>query len=148
MPKTPTFGSERVSMELHCGSPLSSLAVSCSQVGEAQLWQRGLRQGLVTLECDCRTESAADQQHPAHAALHVLSCLLITLKPGMNSIPPGAQVLLLPSTQPRCFLPSSCLESSQGRARHCPSTEQPCEAIPQMTCGKQPVLTLHKSQQV
>lgn len=68
------------------------------------------------LECDWRTEAAADQQHPAHAALHVLSCLLITLKPGMNSIPAGPQVLLLPSTQPCCFLPSSCLESSQGRA--------------------------------
>lgn len=148
MPKTPTFGSERVSLELHCDSSLSSLAASCSQVGEAQLWQRGLGRVWSALECDWRTESAADQQHPPHAALHVLSCLLITLKPGMNSIPPGPQLLLLPSTQPCCFLPSSCLESSQGRARHCPSTEQPCEAIPQTTCGKQPVLTHHKSQQV
>lgn len=42
MPKTPTFGSERVSLELHCDSSLSSLAESWSQVGEAQLWQRGL----------------------------------------------------------------------------------------------------------
>lgn len=42
MPKTPTFSSERVSLELHCDSSLSSLAVSWNQLGEAQLWQRGL----------------------------------------------------------------------------------------------------------
>lgn len=150
MPKTPTFGSERVSLELHCDSSLSSLAASCSQVGEAQLWQRGFSRvwsatgmWLEDRGCCwpaapstcCSPCSVMSAHHPeARNELH----------PCWSPGPASAQhtAMLLPTQLLSGELPG------KGSQRRAPSTEQPCEAIPQTTCGKQPVLTLHKSQQV